>query len=245
MNEQTGNAVDTILAAPEAVLDWSKWAEKGRVPLVIIRHGQTAWNKERRFLGRMDIPLDGEGHAQAKAAASWLRGLPMAALYASPLSRAWQTAEAIGGACGLEAQAIDGLVELHQGELEGRPSADLPDHFPHLYKAWMRDPTDVRVPGGETMGECQARAIATFTELCSRQAPGPPAVVVSHKMYISSFICHVNGWPLSRYREIEQHNTAINLLSYSPDGGDFALHALNQTPHLVAAGTRQPCADTA
>ena len=234
MNEPTGNEADTELAPIETVLDWSKWASRGRVPFVIVRHGQTAWNKERRCLGRMDIPLDGEGRAQAAAAAGWLKGLPQAAIYASPLSRAWQTTQAIGMASGLEAEAIDGLMELHQGELEGRPSADLPTHFPELFAAWTHDPTDVRVPGGETLGECQARAIATFTEICRRHQPGPPPLVVSHKMFITSFICHVKGWPLSRYREIEQNNTALNLLSFGEDG--FQVHRLNETAHLRTSG---------
>ena len=243
MNEQTGNAADTNLAPPERVVNWSKWANQGRVPLLIVRHGQTAWNKERRFLGRMDIPLDETGTTQARAAAAWLAPLPTAELYTSPLSRAAMTAEALGQHLKRTPIHVDGLMELNQGQLEGRPSADLANHFPELFAAWMRDPTNVRVPGGETMGECQERAIATFTDLCHRHEPGPPIVVVSHKMYIASFVCHVNGWPLSRYREIEQNNTAINLLSFGPDKAGrhgFALHQLNLTPHLIPDGPGQP-----
>ena len=93
-------------------LDWNSLSEQGAVPILLVRHGQTSWNKQRRFLGRSDIPLDQEGVAQAKAAAAVLRPIPLQALYSSPLSRAWGTAERINKSRNLSIQRVDDLQEL-------------------------------------------------------------------------------------------------------------------------------------
>jgi len=79
--------------------------------LILIRHGVTAWNRERRFQGQIDIPLDDEGHWQATRVAAALADLPLAAIYASDLVRAWQTAMPLAQAQRLELRAEQGLRE--------------------------------------------------------------------------------------------------------------------------------------
>lgn len=210
--------------------EWEGLLEQGAIPVFLIRHGQTAWNKERRFLGRSDIPLDDDGHAQARLLTDALRAIPLEAVYSSPLSRAWATAMKISEAHGLKTGALPGLTELDQGELEGMKGALLADRYPDFYEAWRADPTHVRVPGGETLAECQTRAVSSIlSTLSQRTTPGPIAIV-SHKVAISAVVCDTIGLPPRFNMMVGQKNTAINLLSYK--NGQLRLHRLNEANHL-------------
>ena len=210
--------------------EWEALCEQGAIPVFLIRHGQTSWNKERRFLGRSDIPLDEDGHAQATLLAQALSPIPFDAVYSSPLSRAWATATKLAQPHGLEPEVLPGLTELDQGELEGMKGVLLPERFPAFYQAWRADPTHVRVPGGETLAECQARVVSsTHATLAHRTTPGPIAIV-SHKVAISAVLCDTIGLPPRFNMMVGQKNTAINLLSYKD--GRLRLHRLNEATHL-------------
>lgn len=211
-------------------LDWNSLSEQGAVPILLVRHGQTSWNKQRRFLGRSDIPLDQEGVAQAKAAAAVLRPIPLQALYSSPLSRAWGTAERINKSRNLSIQRVDDLQELHQGDLEGHPGHYLAEQYPDFLAAWQKDPTHARCPGGETLDECRIRSVRAMRTIAEQHEPGMPVGVVSHRMAIGCIICDLLGLPLRFNTMIEQRNTAINLLSWKD--GALRLHRLNEASHL-------------
>ena len=114
--------------------------------ILLIRHGQTAWNAEGRFLGRTDLPLDATGHEQARAGAEKL-GRRWDGLYCSTLERARQTAAAFGVAA-----AIEGLEELDQGELEGLLPLQAIERYPAFFTAWATDPSDVAAPGATDKG---------------------------------------------------------------------------------------------
>ena len=220
-----------MTADPSATLRWAPLAAKGRVPILLVRHGQTAWNVEGRFLGCSDIPLDPEGLSQVARLADWLAPMELQRIHSSPLSRAWATAEALQrDRPGQEVRPWPGLAELNQGELEGQHGSVLRDKHRDFFRAWAADPSQVRVPGGETLGECQDRAMAALRAIVSTSQPGPPVVVVSHKMLISAVICEILELPLRCHRLVGQANTAVNLLSHGSDG--FALHRLNEASHL-------------
>ena len=121
------------------------------------------------------------------------------------------------------------LAELDQGELEGQPGDVLPTRYPDFLAAWRADPAHARVPGGETLAECQARAWAALQAL---EGPGP-VLVVTHQMVLSALFCRILGRPLSRHREIHQANTALNLVSRGPDG--WSVHRFDDTAHLDEA----------
>jgi broad specificity phosphatase PhoE len=210
--------------------EWEGLLERGAIPVFLIRHGQTAWNKERRFLGRSDVPLDEDGHEQARLLAGALSNIPLEAVYSSPLARAWATAMKLGEVHGLHPQALPDLTELDQGELEGMKGSLLPDRYPDFYKAWCADPTHVRVPGGETLAECQTRAVSSLLSTLSQRATGGPVAIVSHKVAISGVVCDTIGLPPRFNMMVGQKNTAINLLSYKD--GRLSLHRLNEAEHL-------------
>jgi broad specificity phosphatase PhoE len=210
--------------------EWEGLLERGAIPVFLIRHGQTSWNKERRFLGRSDVPLDEDGHAQAGLLTDALSAIPLEAVYSSPLARAWATAVRLAAPHGLKPGALPGLTELDQGELEGMKGADLPDRYPDFYQAWRADPTHARVPGGETLAECQARAVSSVLSTLAQRTTRGPVAIVSHKVAISGVLCDTIGLPPRFNMMIGQKNTAINLLSYKD--GQLQLHRLNEATHL-------------
>lgn len=200
-------------------------ADAGFVPLVLIRHGQTASNRERRFVGRMDVPLNETGRKQATALATRLAGMPRQALYSSHLSRAVETARCLG-----EPTTLEDLQELNQGDWEGRPGHEVMAEFPEFFAQWVKDPAALRVPGGETLAECQQRAVLALEELLSAHRPGDPVVVVSHQMVIHTVVLNALGLPLRQLRKLKQGNTAINLMGYRD--GEWRVRRLNDQDHL-------------
>lgn len=214
-------------------LPWEKLVHQGAVPVILLRHAQTSWNRERRLLGRSDIPLDAEGQAQARALADWLRAVPLGAIYASPLQRAMKTAAAVADGRPLTVEPVEGLVELDQGELDGQLSANLLDRYADFFAAWREDPATTRLPGGETLLECQDRAWAALQATLSRHQPGPPVLVVVHQMVLSSLLCRALDLPLRQYSAYSQRNTAVNLLAWS--SGRLRVETLNVCDHLPEA----------
>ena len=215
------------LPTPSDALDWGPVAARGQVPLMLVRHGQTRANVERRFVGRTDVPLDDEGHRQAARLAARLQAVPRAALYASPLARARQTAEALG-----EPPTLDeALMELHQGELEGLDGPTAFARFPEVFAAWMSDPASAVIPGGEALTACQSRGVAALTRIAQAHRPGPPVIVVSHQLLIVTTLLAALGQPLNGLRKLSQSNTAVNLLGWSEAEG-LRVWVQNDRAHL-------------
>ncbi len=203
----------------------SEIADRGLVPLVICRHGRTRYNLERRFLGRLDIPLDRLGRREAATLGTRLGGLDRAALYSSPLARAWQTAECIGPPV-----AVDHLQELDQGLLEGHTGDQMVRKYPEFFRQWALDPELARVPGGETMGECRDRAVTAVCALAARHGPGRPLVLVTHQMVMAGLVLTAIDLPLRFFRKVSHHNVAISVLGWSEAGG-LELFRLNDWDH--------------
>jgi broad specificity phosphatase PhoE len=210
-------------------LAWKAIADEGRLPVLVVRHGQTAWNVERRFLGRSDVPLDDAGVAQAERLATHLVGVPARAVVTSPLRRARATADILARGRPLEVEEDLALVELHQGELEGKHADDMLVPHAAFFAAWRADPTDVRVPGGETLRECQARALEALTAIAERHGAGSPIVVVTHQMVIASLVLASLGLPLGGFRDVKLTNTAVTVLAFD---GRFHVECVGNCDHL-------------
>ncbi len=205
---------------------WQDIAKSGEIPLVLIRHGQTRHNAERRFVGCSDPPLDETGLQQAQSLGDALGDLPLGGLYASPLRRAQQTAAPLGTPTTLE-----GIKELDQGVLEGKKFEEVGQELAAFFHAWARDPAGIRVPGGETLDECQDRAWAALSGLVRSHEPGPPVVILTHQMVLSVVLLRALGLPLRHWRLLKRQNTAVDLLGLRPDG-TLTVHELNRTEHL-------------
>lgn len=149
--------------------------------LVIVRHGVTAWNREGRFQGRLDPPLSDSGRREADLVAERIATdarLSPDRIVSSSLARAFETAAAIGRACGIDVGRDERLMEIGQGEWEGRTHAELEVSDAERYLAW-RDAGGVRQPpGGEPIGSAEARVRSVLEELATTDAA--TVCLVSH-----------------------------------------------------------------
>ena len=197
--------------------------------LILVRHGETVLNRQRRVLGRGDFPLTELGRLQAQAAGRALGRHRPSALYSSPVARAMETARIIGRIRGLEVVPLPGMAEADAGDLEGLTGEEFRRRFPDFVRRWSQDPATARMPGGETLQEVQERAWRAVMEL-EEAHPGETVAVVSHYMVTSAFLCRLLGVPLRWFDRLRQDVGAIATVRMDGDGG--ALLSLNDTCHL-------------
>jgi alpha-ribazole phosphatase len=145
--------------------------------VVLVRHAETDESARGRCYGRLDVRLSPRGHRQAQALARGLADHPLAAVYASPLSRALNTARPIAAEQGLEPLVVDALRELDFGEVEGLSYDEIAAERPDLYRAWMEEPAGVRFPGGEALADLCARVLPVLAQLRARHEREAVAVV--------------------------------------------------------------------
>src|SRR3954454_4738790 len=133
--------------------------------LVLVRHGQTAWNLEGRAQGHTDVGLDETGRAQATALAPYVAAMTPASLWSSDLARARQTADELAAATGLEVRLDARLREFDAGERAGLDVTEFAERFPEAHAAWLAGDVTGRVPGAETTEEVVARVVPALREI--------------------------------------------------------------------------------
>ena len=161
--------------------------------LVLLRHGQTAWNAEGRAQGHSDIELDDSGHEQARDAAPWVAAYRPVALWSSDLARARQTAAYVAKETGLSAVFDERLREFALGERTGLTNEEFEARFPEQYAAF-RDGRWDPLPGMETSEELALRVTSALSELVEALAPGETAVAVAHGGAIKVGVMALLGW---------------------------------------------------
>lgn len=145
--------------------------------VVLVRHAETEESARGRCYGRLDVQLSPLGLRQAQALAASLADIALAAVYASRLSRALDTARPIAAAQGLEPVVLAALGELDFGEVEGLSYDEIEAERPELFRAWMDDPARVIFPGGESLADLRARVLPALAELRARHDREAVAVV--------------------------------------------------------------------
>ena len=199
--------------------------------LYLVRHGETDSNAEGRSQGRRDVPLNARGVAQAAAVGERLGARPIVAVYASPLIRTATTAQAIAAPRGLSVQFDERLVEMDQGILDGLTNEEIRrDHGDFLVQWRESDPTDLVMPGGESMGQAQRRMVAA-TEAIAERWPDGDVVVVSHNLVTRALLCLAMGASLSGFRRF-RHDLAAYAELERLDSGDWLVQRLNERCHL-------------
>ncbi len=201
--------------------------------VILIRHGQTIWNREKRFRGQADIPLDETGLWQARVTGGYVAARwPLTAVYASPLQRARQTAEAVASAQGLTAQPHPGLLDMHFGQLQGVAVSEAMQQYPDLMRAWFEAPHTVRFPGGEGLDDIRQRSSAALQEVVERHA-GETVALVAHTVVNQVLLCAVLGLGNEHFWRIGQDTCAVNQIDW--DGKIYLLWLMNDTSHLWKA----------
>lgn len=158
--------------------------------LLLIRHGQTAWNLAGRYTGQADIPLNGTGRQQARLLINEMAQRPIDAIYASDLIRAIETAEIAGQGCtdragqSVPIQQDPRLREISQGVWEGMHFDEIKQRFGAEFAAREANPLEVSAPGGETVGQVQNRVLAAVYDICQVHAGGR-IVIVGHGLALA------------------------------------------------------------
>lgn len=197
--------------------------------ILAVRHGETAWNRDTRIQGHTDIALNDHGRWQAEQLAQALHAEPIAACYASDLSRARETAQAVADRHGLPVQIHPGLRERGFGGFEGKTWAELEAGWPIEIESWRKRVPHFAPPGGESLLQLQARVVATVDELAARH-PGEQVLMVAHGGVLDMLYRLATRLDLQAPRSWELTNTAINRLLWSPEG--LGLVGWADTTHL-------------
>lgn len=211
--------------------------------VLLVRHGETPWNREGRYQGRTDIPLSPEGEAQVRALGQRLAEVPIAVAVASPLTRARRTAEAILAGRSVPLELDEGLLEISHGAWEGKLASDVEREHAEMFGVWRSGPGRQAPagPGAETLGDVEDRAWAAFSRVVSRLGPDDTALVVAHDAVNRVILCRVLGLPLERVWRFRQAPAALNVLS-GPSLDELAVERLNDSDHsapLVGATTHR------
>jgi probable phosphoglycerate mutase len=199
--------------------------------LIVVRHGETAWNVDTRIQGQLDIGLNDIGQRQARQVAGALADQPIDAIYASDLSRAWDTALGIGRASGVKVVAQTGLRERAFGHFEGRTFAEIEARLPEEARLWRtRDPAFAPPQGGESLIDFRARVVGVAGELAARHPDGL-VVLVAHGGVLDILYRAATGQELQAPRTWFLGNAAINRLLWTPQG--FSLVGWGDVAHLT------------
>jgi broad specificity phosphatase PhoE len=204
--------------------------------LLATRHGETAWSRERRFAGSKDIPLTPEGRRQGAALAQALAGASIAAVYASPLARARESAEPLAAAQGLPLSLEPDFREMSFGDWEGLTRDDVALRFPEDYAVWRAAPERFARPGGEPLtavAERVARALAALRSTHDKQT----VVLVSHGVVTRLLVLAALGLGPERLWSVEASPAGISEIEYRDDW--VTLHRVNTLAHLDSWGASE------
>jgi len=199
----------------------------------LIRHGATALNREvpYRIQGRRtDAAIDPAGIEQARRAGAVLVAERLAALYASPLLRAMETARLIGRSHGLEPVAAAQLIEADVGRWEGLTWDEARALDPGPCAEFLARPGTVPYPGGESFLDVQRRAVPAVAALAAAH-PGGRIAIISHNVVNRACLAAWLGVPIDRARAIRQANGGLNVVDF--DGDEVRVETLNACFHLA------------
>ncbi len=174
--------------------------------IILVRHGETQWNKLGKFQGQVDVALNQRGLAQARDAAKAALTWRPTALYSSPLRRTMQVAEEVSRKVGLPVTEDPRLMELNLGELEGATNRQMREEWSQVYRSWRENPGATVMPGGESMAQLRERVWQAFLEVEEAHLEDEAVMIVSHNFAIRCVISQLLGIPWSHF-----HGTYLDL----------------------------------
>jgi len=201
-----------------------------KMQIILIRHGQTEWNRVERFRGRADVALNQMGLNQAEAtgrrvAAEW----KLSAVYSSPLSRAVKTAQAVAKHFNLPVHTHNGLLDIDYGEWQGLTPAEVGRRWPEALRDWFNSPHIARIPGGESLQDLRERGMEMIHDLTKRHVSESIALV-GHTVINRVLLLGMLGLGNERFWHLKQDTCAINVIEC--EARDFTIVSLNDTCHL-------------
>lgn len=206
---------------------------------LLVRHGETDWNRAGKFQGQIDVPLNDNGRNQAGLAAEFLKTIEIDFAFTSPMSRPKETAQIIlKDRSSLTLNEDADLREIGHGLWEGKFEAEIKAEYPGELERWQSQPESVQMPEGENLQDVWTRATAAWQRVLSQVGDRPQTgIVVAHDATNKVLLCNLLGLGLADIWKIKQGNGAVTVIDY-PDGiaGQPVIQALNLTSHLSAGG---------
>ncbi|HMK56458.1 MAG TPA: histidine phosphatase family protein [Dissulfurispiraceae bacterium] len=186
--------------------------------LYLIRHGATVGNEEKRYKGSIDVPMSEYGVEQIERTADFIKAtlgnLFLSAVYSSPLSRAFRSAEILAGPFGLAPIIVSDLRERHFGKWEGMTFDEIRLQYPREFEAWANDPLKHRPIGGESTVAVRDRAVAALEAILSGHGDGEMIAIAAHGGVNRVILCHILNIPLEHIFRIEQGNGSVNIINF-------------------------------
>lgn len=201
--------------------------------LHLVRHGETDINASGRLQGTTNSTLTPRGRAQARELAIASLTWNPVAVYSSPLQRARNVAGAIADLSGLSVNDEPRIIEMDMGDLEGVTVQEMRDGWPDLYQGWRRDASSVTMPGGESLGDVQRRAMAAIDELDERYDADDTVIAVTHNFTIRCIVAAVIDLPLANINHMDLSLGSRTTITSGRRGRRLA--AYNAVDHLTAA----------
>lgn len=204
------------------------------IRLLLVRHGETQWNREGRFQGQIDVPLNDNGKRQADQAGEFLKAVKIDAAVSSSMARPKETAERIlTHHDGLSLALRDDLREISHGTWEGKLESEIRAEYPGLLEQWQAQPETVQMPEGENLNDVWERAIAGWNAIVEAAEPGTTTLVVAHDAINKAILCHVVGLGPEAFWNFKQGNGAVSVIDYASHSQRTPiLRASNITVHI-------------
>ena len=205
--------------------------------LIVVRHGQTAWNRDMRFQGHGDSPLTELGRAEARAVGQRLGHTPFDELLSSDLGRARETARIIARYTGHTVRLEARLRERHYGVLEGLNAGEILQKHPEVYQQLLTENPDYQIPQGETHREHYKNNIAALQEWADSH-PGGSGAMVAHGGVLDNIFRYVAGLDLSHPRCVLPANASLSIIQYGTFYGStrWVIKTWGDAAHLENLG---------
>jgi len=196
--------------------------------IFFVRHGETKGNKEKRFRGRTDYPLNENGRRQARKLKKKLEKFSFDKLFTSPLKRAYETAEIIKPNI-LEINVSDIINNVDVGDWSNVKKDDVEKNYPELFKIWINNPEDIKFPNGESIESLYNRAGEFLDNLVKMDYER--VLIVSHRSIMKCMFAYILGMKENYFWKFYFNNASYSTVNYSKNRG-YLLTMLNESCHL-------------
>jgi probable phosphoglycerate mutase len=186
--------------------------------LILVRHGESEWNRIGRYQGQLDAPLSELGLRQAEALAERLSQEKFDAIYSSPLQRARRTADAIAQFhVGVKIHEDPALLEIHHGDWQGLFAADVRERYAEALEEWRSFPTRCQMPNGESFSNILKRTLNFRERLCKEYSADATVIVSTHDVVVKILVAEAVGMPMDRINRLWITNASISVIEYTQD----------------------------
>ncbi len=202
--------------------------------IILVRHGETEWNRQKRFQGQMDIPLNSTGEEQSRRAADFLAEVTIDRAFSSPLLRSKQTALLIlTKHPKVTLELVPALQEICHGLWEGKLESEIKNQYGAELARWHSQPETVQMPEGENLEQVWTRSAQGWHSILAMTNPGETSLVVAHDAINKAILCQLVGLPPAYFWAFKQGNGGVTVIDY-PKGREHApyIQAVNITSHL-------------